>query len=177
MQIPSALVQYKSKDYKEINDFLKSGKLPAFTSQEKMENKVKMISDIMKQGMPPTASDGCLYRGTNILEFSVRTVDLLQRKVGTTHTWKQFVSTSVEKYIARKFTKAQDGVLIQITPNEHTRFYDMSNASLQQKIYLKHINNEREVLLDHKTRCRITEVRPNITAHCKKYTLVIVKLL
>ncbi len=154
MPIPSAIVQYKSRDYISINTYLRRRIIPIGSSEKEMANKVRAISGAMQSGNP-VAPGAYLYRGTDMLEFERHTMDAVRILVGTRFTWKSFVSTSVDE---RKACNFCNGLLLKIQPNEHTRFYDMSHATDEQKKILKNLSTEQEILLDHGTSCRIVSV-------------------
>ncbi len=174
MPIPSAIVQYKSRDYISINTYLRRKTIPIGSSEKEMQDKVRAISDAMATGNP-VAPGAFLYRGTDMLEFGRFSIDSVRKLVGTRFTWKSFVSASVEKGKAFAFVKE---LLLQIQPNESTRFYDMSHATLQQKRTLKNLSNEKEVLLDCGTSCRIVSVSDDpVTERGKTFYIVTVRLI
>lgn len=179
MPIPPALVQYKHENFQMINEYLRFGKIPYLQTAESMRNMVLSISNVMVTGNP-VAPGAFLYRGTDVKEFKKYRIDSVWKLIGTTFCWKSFVSTSVEERLAAKFITnngSNEGLLLQIQPNESTRFYDMSNASKEQRCLLKNLSNEKEVLLDHGTQCCIESVSGSPTQkHGKTYYIVKVRL-
>ena len=170
MPIPSALVQYKNGDYKSINQFLRGNafSMPSAKRVE-MEEKVQNISDAMTVGFPSGLTNGVLYRGASFLDFSVHSENLLRKKIGKTGTWKFFVSTSISDVVASRFAK---DVLMQITPSQRTRYYDFGEVPAGGTMF-KNLRNEKEILLDHGTRYKITDIQSSSS----KPIVVSVKLI
>lgn len=149
-----AVVAYKQHNDKQINQYLRLGRFsPSLDpSQEQlMIQYAGQLRGLMSTGLN-TAQYPLLYRGTDYLEFGLRGEEYiaLKKLVGKFRTWKGFVSTSSDLKQAKKFSK---GVVIFFHPSADTRFLDLSHY----RDLTKH-NQEREILLDHLTRGKITAV-------------------
>lgn len=164
------ITYYKQNKYRLMNDYLRTGKIYATAvEKERIEANIRYIDSVMHAGLD-TAVCPELYRGTGYDEFGFLREDFnrLKEMVGKRTTWKSFISTSVDKRKAEKFSH---GVLIIFKPTDTIRFVDMTRyGSLK-------FQGEKEILLDKNLTGTITDVKMAKSASgLKVYAEVIVQL-
>lgn len=161
---------YKQNKYRMLNNYLRTGHVEATAAErERLDRYIRDISSVMRTGWN-TEVHPLLYRGTGYDEFGFRQENFkrLRNMVGSTVTWKAFTSTSVDRRKAETFSH---GVLIVFTPNDATRFVDMTQYD-NMKFKL-----EKEILLDKNLSGVITEVKRGSNASgLKAYAEVAVRL-
>ena len=168
---------YKNSNYHLINQYLRTGTVPYGKDPEILDRYIRDIRQTMKANTNGRYPE--LYRGTDCMEFRLRTPDQVRAKLSPlpmggriiyrNYTWKGFVSTSCDIRKAIAFSK---GILLVFKTNENTKSADLTLFS-----NLKH-QGEKEILLDHLTMGRITKIIPDCSAAgTKSFMLVEVELL
>lgn len=161
------ITEYKRGRFNLVNHYLRKGRPDSEKDREVIERVILDIDSEMRTGIPFTT----LYRGTDLLDLGVRCKDMLSRQVNVIQNWKGYVSTSYDEKCAHGFAK---GVLLIITPNAQTEFVNMMDYD---KRFMKNQNNEKEILLKHGTRYKITKIDAEIAKKGKQYIQVHIILL
>lgn len=146
------ILEYKRGKFSLINEYLRKNRQDT-AEKEKFE---RIIADIDHE-MNKNIAFSVLYRGASLLEFNVKSKDQLARKINTNRFWKNYVSTTSEKYIAIQFSQ---GILLKINTNPQIDFVNMMDYD---KKYMKHQSNEKEILLKYGTSYKITQIGEEIS--------------
>jgi len=142
-----AVTSYREDGYGYVNSYV-AGKTSGWSESYKEQAAYEAAHLESAINKSPLAADETLYRGFSHVGLSQNAEKLVGREIGA----DKFLSTSREKFVAESFASKGDApVVFRIRAPKGTRALDMDKLTGKA-------NGEKEVLLSHRAKIRITGV-------------------